>query len=320
VVAWVGVLSLGCQSPSETRIIIHAVHLERSNQVSLHARGVSTPLLSGKTELTLPVAPGDLIPITLVVDDQVISRAWFGSGDHHLVLLPASLTVDRGSFAGRTVPVRSLIDKAVPTLLPLAPRIWRENTLSLAVLEGETGSCMEVGRIEESLIGAAIYQLQSTVGDELFELSANTSETCWQKADVVVRPNIDLREALGTTAITAEPCAITSPGDAGCTMKWARSARIDIDPRASEANVLHELFHVLGLNHTCVVRSIMATDFDSHDLHACGLLRHYLGFSEPLRLQREITAFDIAALQILRDTRRTLSGNERHVEWVLLPS
>jgi hypothetical protein len=99
---------------------------------------------------------------------------------------------------------------------------------------------------------------------------------------------------IGRTHLSLRDCALP------CEHPWQiQSASISLASSAGMTALEHELLHALGLGHSCLAPSLMATEQSEQELRRCGERRFELGYRQGFVLDRILSNYDIAAVQIL---------------------
>jgi hypothetical protein len=146
-------------------------------------------------------------------------------------------------------------------------------------------------------VSSALNRINSLADTTILSLDRDSA-----LADVriVLVDTIDDQEAY--TRMHVRGCMFEESAGYTCEPDWIEAADIYVTKRTKPAEIEHELLHALGLYHTCVIPSVMATEFSPTELRLCGSARHDLGLHAPLTLQRTLSPFDAAALRILMMT------------------
>ncbi|MDT8369844.1 MAG: hypothetical protein RQ745_11590 [Longimicrobiales bacterium] len=143
--------------------------------------------------------------------------------------------------------------------------------------------------------------MNEAAGFVVFEFTGVIDRSDDSRGVVEIRVRDDIGDALGTAFAIEEGCQYFAESGYSCAPRWIRSAEIYLRDKTGQDEIIHELLHALGLDHTCVVRSVMATEFDDADLRRCGRARSGLGLTQPLMLERRLGPHDIVALHLLRE-------------------
>jgi len=240
-----------------------------------------------------------------------------GNRQRHLELLVLpTYTLNRGMFYGRTIETRRLIasDPDIPMLLRDDFRLWRDYPVPLRVSCEERWS--EHGDVLTSMVREAAEVVNELAGEGLLDLQEACAPREVAGIQVYVYHDVGKRIAFATWATLG--CTYASPPEAFCGPQWMYSAQVWLTSAAGVNEVVHELLHILGLEHTCVVPSVMATEFDDRQLLACSRERWRHGLSEPLHLQRRVSPYDAAALHLLQELGRLVNRQVEAISWVVM--
>jgi hypothetical protein len=240
-----------------------------------------------------------------------------GNRPRHLELLVLpTYSLNRGIFSGRTIETRRLIasDPDIPMLLRDDLRLWRDYAVPVQV--ACEGRWSENGDALTSMVREAAEVVNELAGEGLLELQ----EACAPRevAGIQVHAYHDVGERIAFATWTTLGCTYASPPEALCEPQWMHSAQVWLTPAAGVNEVVHELLHILGLEHTCVVPSVMATEFDDWELLACSRERWRHGLNEPLQLQRRVSQYDAAALHLLLELGRLINRQVEAIRWVVM--
>jgi hypothetical protein len=148
----------------------------------------------------------------------------------------------------------------------------------------------------EALVGTAVAEINRTAGLELLRLDESENLT----GGIHVVWVESLNGALAGAQVEGPTCGSGSVPSGPCARARIERALVRITDGATVSEVIHELLHGLGLFHTCLVPSVMATEFSEPDLVRCGVARGRLGYTDPLVLRRSLSPYDIAALELVR--------------------
>jgi hypothetical protein len=218
--------------------------------------------------------------------------------------LPDSLVIYGGVYSGLSLPSAAILpsDEGTPTLLRSPLTLWRRYPVPV-VLTGGSGGPDDEDHADR--LRRAIRKVNGLAGFEVLRIESGPSGK-----GVRVSFTPPSRGALGATAIDTAPCGFSSEHGFLCAPSWIDRAVVHLAPDAEVAVIQHELLHSLGLGHTCVVESVMVGYFSNEELEACAGLRTELGLTDPLFLERSMSPFDIAAVQLLRSLAQALDGRQ----------
>ena len=262
----------------------------------------------------------DSVQVDFLSDRQSLGRRWLEPGVHAVVVSSAWIE----GLPGTQVPVAWLLGGSAPGLLGMEATAWPHFPLSVGVAGGEASSsaCLAPMSEEASIVRAAVESLNESTRLPLFLLSGAVP-SCGTAVDVVVHVGETLFDQLGRTNVIYRPCldqGTVGVGFGDCVLKNGLMARVRLDKRATIAEAQHELLHVLGLGHSCVVPSVMATEFSADDLEECGRARYHFGMRDTLLLRRQLSDYDVAAARVAYHVSNQLVGlHVQTLRWVVLP-
>lgn len=234
------------------------------------------------------------------------------------VIMPAEIRLDRGLNVLVVVPASwptalglvttsLILDATAPSLIGNQFATWRERPVPVVL-------CTD-GEDMTRRVRQAVEGLNAQIGTHELSFAERMSSGCSGTGII-----IDVDPALGgRTGVTVLDGTCTGrAGTKHCFPDWLRRARITVAPNAPVLDIQHELLHGLGLRHTCLVESLMATEFSVANLRACGLVRFQAGLMTPITLSRSFSAYDRAALDLLRGLARVVSRPASQAEWVIV--
>lgn len=229
---------------------------------------------------------------------------------HVLVVLPQLITIEVGEFLGHEVDTRLIVQSGVPSLLGGRPRLVERVPQTVGVLRWRGTECIPTDSVMTYPIGQAIADINQLVGRPLFLLATPKNGRC--SRDITVHIDVELNaNELGMTSADHVRCV------EGCGVQWIRQVQISLDKEADSGVAAHELLHAAGLGHTCLVPSIMATEFPGNDIWQCARHLGVTGYRTPLRLDREFSPYDVAALDLVARMAEALAGQRvDRITWV----
>ena len=276
-----------CSAP-EVMIDVHVLGVEQKPAIQIVSEGdtVIVQVRQRLTKLTVARAPAELS-----AHGGHGSTSRIGPGRHAVLIIPRG----SGTTSG-TVGLEAVIPSAshAPTLIGPQFRLWREWPIAVTS-QGDSAF--------NSRIAAGVASLNEHLGDDLFRFDPEPERAA---TGALVEEAVLEGARLGSVELLEDLCTENSP--ALCSPRWLTDVRVLVDPRAGVSEIGHELLHVAGLDHTCVVESIMATHFDDAALSRCADARRGLGLRTPLRLERHLSPFDRAAVFLLREAAKALDG------------
>jgi hypothetical protein len=216
---------------------------------------------------------------------------------HGFVVLPQQWTIQEGLYEGVTLPLASIVQikgDSAPKALGRRLRTWREYPIEVFVVPNK----VSVRRGHE--VRNAVHDVNQQLGWRLFRLG----EPVQDDVEGVYVEFVDTLAGDAMGAVRAKPHECRYDVDDEqiiCDRHWLSHVRVFLADIAGHAEITHELLHAVGLAHSCVTETIMATEFLDWELAECGYVRYDLGFSDTLRVTRAFSAFDAAALEVLRE-------------------
>lgn len=252
----------------------------------------------------LETPPGTPVDVALQDPNGCSDRRTITPGVHYLVLLPDRWLIEKGPFAGRTVAVPPLVPINQPdgvSLVSQPLRLWRRTSIPVMV-EGLDDRRMR-SRVEE-----AVSSINHSVGIKLLDLAVDSDQTLSDSFGIYFSTPPKSPESAGEADLGTPECRLSPDHGFQCVPYWQDQVEVRIADHAGVEEVQHELGHALGLSHSCVIPSVMATEFEPTQLASCAHARDRYGYDEPLLLAREISQFDVAALQILHEVAARIGG------------
>lgn len=234
------------------------------------------------------------------------------SGEGHLVIgLPPSVRLSSGVFQGTTVRppwVALPALRQAPTIVNRDLRLWPAFPVAVFVSrpgpEGCPGAPRDQGTIQE--LAKALDGINQLAGSDFFRLQEVPCAARTRRRGVRIAFRGDLGLRLGVTGVHDGGCGHLEGVGYLCHPKWIRSADVVVQETASTQAIQHEMLHALGLGHTCLVPSVMATSFPPGKLQECAEVRGHYGIDEVLQLERRMSAYDALAAQLMKELSRAL--------------
>lgn len=284
------------------------------------------PRLLTSSPIRLPERTTQDPPAQFWVAGRRLEARRFRPGNHAILIVPERWRVP---ISGRDTFIRTetiLPNRwGAPALIPSALRLWGEQPVPVAVRRTSSLTSLSARHPTGfvALTHRAVRLINVMAGDEVLAYTADSELVGTPSRGIRVTPlraSSDPKRQ-GITHLDQErPVCEYEALRYACVPQWTSTASVSVAPAAGVPVMVHELLHALGLSHTCVIRSIMATEFSTRELSLCGLARGGLGFSEPLELEREASVYDAAALRLLRAAAVALSGSaDGTVHWLLVP-
>jgi len=250
-------------------------------------------------------------------------RTTFDAPGIHIVLIIGDEWRLRYLDRTTSIPTRALLPNKVgaPSLIPQDLSVWSATPLDVVLPRADDGGHPAVTALGTGRFPDIIHDLNAMLGFETFRLAARHATRREQERVVRVLPLGTHRRRQGRTRLGRRRCGYDSALGYACRPRWIEWVEVGFTATAGPAEVQHELLHALGLTHTCVVPSVMATEFEREELERCGRMRRSLRFDQPLKLTRQMSEFDVAAIEILRNVARALEGRSGvSLYWVIVPS
>ncbi len=223
--------------------------------------------------------------VRIVVDSEIVDSA--GRDSVAWLLLPANVHVREGAFRGAAVQTDLLLAGQLNRWIRAGFPSFDQFPIALAV-DAPCGSAIALA------VSGAVRQLDTLGGRGLFVTDCGRFHTD-------VRFRVEVREGpLGDALGKTSPASGCQPWRAHCTFYSPSQIEVTIGTVRSDV-VAHELLHVLGLGHSCLVNTLLSTTFSEGELARCSRERQRMGIPGALVLQREATASDAASIQLLRD-------------------
>lgn len=161
----------------------------------------------------------------------------------------------------------------------------------------------------------AIDSVNFAVGMEMLRFRGAAERRADFLGGILVEYRESLQNRLGTSHFRSAASAYCP----WCMPRQVDGAIVRLSPEAGWRDVAHELMHAAGLGHTCIVPSMMATEFSTEDLEACGIVRGGVGYRSAMVLERSMSPYDAAALDILSKlTGKLTSLQVDSVVWIVL--
>jgi hypothetical protein len=261
--------------------------------------------------------------ISLRIASQQGSTAYraMGSGTHIMFFLGEEKSLEDPNLPQGRVRLHALAPSrgGAPSLLAQDPLLWTRLPVPVSI---EVPS--DQGDFEPKLVHAATAQVRRAVsainesaGIRLFDFTGERSASHSREGVVVSFEDL-APPRLGATRVYKALCSGSeSAMPLRCGSNIARTATVRLSWNAPYEVVLHELMHAVGLQHTCVVPSVMATEFSSQELQACAARRHALHLMDELVLRREFTVYDVAAIRLTAAMMEQAYHQEaNHAHWV----
>lgn len=286
--------------------------------LTVEKNGTAAPLPWSRP-VTVPIGQEGVARLVLAVAAGELAAMEVRGGRHVALVLPGTWRISEGPYAGTDLPTASIFggDTDLPALLGSGLSLWATHPLSVRVaqdsqsLAGGTGPGFASG---QQAVAEALRGINAAAGFTVLR-PAGASEP---QADLTVSWSDALGNALGVARIRSAACPYDQEEGFSCQPVWAEGADIVLAQGAGIAEIQHELLHAVGLSHTCIVPSVMATEFSDDELRWCGLARGGLGFWQPLRLEREIGPHDIAAIEIVRKASAVLKDiRADYMHWLI---
>ena len=199
-----------------------------------------------------------------------------------------------GQDHGGEVPLGEVVSDYAPAQFRPCDQTWAGDAFPVSILlQAEDGCRSDI----LEYLDASVEAIHSTAGRIVFSgVKCGPPLPGFRGVQVVIGSLDSEHSLLGQTRTFTECDRWSS---SGCERPSVVGATVVIqDP--SDRNVLsHELLHALGMGHSCLARSVMATEFQLWELRRCSEVRSGLGYSQALRLERRFGPVDAAAIQLL---------------------
>lgn len=313
----------GCDHPAHVYARIRPIPLEDGhNQYNPAPRawivsaGTRRTRL-GRAEIRLDVETDGLAHATVVDGRGARRDLRLAPGRHLILILPDMWRLEAGTYAGSVLPTEAILSEAGSTPTLLRRDVSFPSSFPVSVYHTPVPGSGERDREDRAPpVVEALAGINELAGGTVFQLARPSGAD----ADVrVIWSGGSSRDTLGVTHLQVPSCQYDKPRGFSCQPRWIRHADIVLSERGKVAEVQHELLHAIGLSHTCVVPSVMATEFSQADLRACGSARAALGFTAPLRLERRLGRFDAAAIDIVRRAAAALASRHGdYIHWRIL--
>lgn len=312
--------SLALESPLWVTVVHVPLPLneERRQASFLTVAHVRTVIHSGVEETVgLPALPDEQVYLETMVDRVEVGAVRHLAGKKlMLVSLPKTWKIRQGQFAGTTLSTMGLVDSRGPTLLNPTRLFLADYPVSVGL--GDTTFCSGV---LANALSAAVEEISVAVGRPVFSFDGcdDRRHDTGGRLITVYADTLPLPGVEGRSSARAD-CAETIDAMPDCAVRHLVGGTVHLSPQATPAVAAHELLHVLGLEHTCVYPSVMATRFAQAELIACGVLRARMGLTTGFVTERRLSAADVAAIELVIDLA-TLAMSE--APWgmlVIVPS
>lgn len=232
------------------------------------------------------------------------------------IVVPEYWRIEKGLFAGSAVPTLPLFLNGTPALIGEQLPVWPRYPINVAIHLAGKRVCATTGDLANTAVPYGVEAINAAASDQIFEMREVHGPAC-RDAEVTVVVGDSIPGKMGEAALYGA-CGANIQGSVRCYPHWLRSGEINLPSTAAVAEIQHEFLHVLGLNHTCLVPSVMATEFAEDELRSCGLGRRHLGLTGDLVLQRRLSAYDVASIEILRKVGPLVRSVEAtHFQWVV---
>jgi hypothetical protein len=163
----------------------------------------------------------------------------------------------------------------------------------------------------------AVQRVNGVAGFDAMQVLESPEDSREDPSGIIVHFGLRSSIALGRTEVNEPTCDLAPNEAILCAPQWIDSAFIEMSDTADISDLEHELLHALGLGHTCIVPSVLATEFEPEDIDACGDERRRLDLLSPLKLTRELSEFDALSMDIVRRASVELRDWRGHsITWV----
>lgn len=315
----------GCR-PSTAEVIVEPVvlaspgapaypratlRLQSQRVVTLHRTARIAAALPGEIVVEWPSHP------------QHRQLVYLDNGRHLVIFVPPEWRITGGTFAGVQVPMQILFPNSMsaPSVFDGGLKIWQEypvpvylTDMNAAVSANDTAPLLGV------MLAQVIANIQRAVGKQVFSYGGYVDKTVPGRAGIYVQ-SVQLTGAvLGQTELRLTNCDGMPSWVSTCFPELIAEATLNVRPDVEAAILEHELLHALGLSHTCIVGSVLATEFSRHDRERCAYARRSFGLLQPLLLRRELSAYDVAAIEVAMELSRSAGMSKaRHIHWIMPP-